>query len=391
VDAPAVLEVDRGRWEARVAAYTAPFADHGYVLEASSRLVASRVVRWFVSSEGSRIQDTRLAYRLVVSALTKANDGMELPRYESWFAYSEDGLPSDEEVQATVAQMISDLAALRAAPVVDPYTGPAILSGRASGVFFHEIFGHRVEGHRLASEEDAQTFKKMVGQEILPTNFSVVFDPTRRTLGETELSGFYRYDNQGVAARPVTVVDHGVLRNFLMARKPAEGFPSSNGHGRKAPGYAPVARQSNLLVQVDDPVSHSELKERLLERVRAEDKPYGLVFEDIQGGFTFTGRGTPNAFNVIPVMVYRVFPDGREELVRGVDLIGTPLTAFSKLVTGDDQPGVFNGTCGAESGGVPVSAASPAVLVSQIEVQKKEKSQERPPLLPAPTVPEDAE
>ena len=108
------------------------------------------------------------------------------------------------------------------------------------------------------------------------------------------------------------------------------------------------------------------------------------MFEDIQGGFTITGRTIPNAFNVLPILVYRLFPDGRKELVRGVDLIGTPLTAFSKVLAADNGVGVFNGTCGAESGGVPVAAASPGLLVSQIEVQKKDKSQERAPILPAP-------
>jgi len=122
----------------------------------------------------------------------------------------------------------------------------------------------------------------------------------------------------------------------------------------------------------------------LLEQVKKENKPFGLLFDDIQGGFTLTQRTVPNAFNVLPIMVYRMYPDGREELVRGVDLIGTPLIAFSRIVAADDQVGVFNGICGAESGSVPVAAVSPGILVSQIEVQKKEKSQERPPLLPPP-------
>ena len=124
----------------------------------------------------------------------------------------------------------------------------------------------------------------------------------------------------------------------------------------------------------------------LTDLIKKENKPFGLFFDDIEGGFTITGRTIPNAFNVLPVMVYRVYPDGREELVRGVDLIGTPLAAFSKIIAGDDKVAVFNGICGAESGGVPVSAASPGILISQIEVQKKEKSQERPPILPPPFV-----
>jgi predicted Zn-dependent protease len=280
--------------------------------------------------------------------------------------------------------MITDLHALKAAPVVEPFTGPAILSGRASAVFFHEVFGHRVEGHRQKSDFDAQTFKKQIGQQVLPEDFSVTFDPTLKRLGETELAGYYPVDNEGVKARRVVTVDKGILKTFLMSRTPLEGIAASNGHGRGQPGMAPVARQSNLIVQTARPRSHAELKAMLLEAIKQQHKPFGLYFKDIQGGFTITGRVIPNAFNVLPVMVYRVLPDGREELVRGVDLIGTPLTAFSKIVAGDNQTEVFNGMCGAESGFIPVSAASPAVFVSQIEVQKKEKGAERPPLLPPP-------
>ena len=192
------------------------------------------------------------------------------------------------------------------------------------------------------------------------------------------------FDNEGVEARPVTVVDDGVFRRFLMSRSPTSEEPASNGHGRRQPGFNVVARQSNLLVEVAEPWTREELKAELIRRVEAEGKPFGLYFEDIVGGFTLTGRRVPNAFNVIPVMVYRVFPDGREELVRGVDLIGTPLTAFSAVVAGGGELDVFNGTCGAESGGVPVAAVSPELLIGQVEVQKKEKSQERLPILPPP-------
>jgi predicted Zn-dependent protease len=384
VEAPGELALDREAWERKLAAYTKPFAEHGNIYQAEANLVANRINRWFVNSEGSRIQNSRVAYRVFISALTKAEDGMELPRYQSFFAYRPEDLPDDAAVLAEVRTMIDDLQALRTAPLVEPYAGPAILSGRASGVFFHEIFGHRVEGHRQRSEDDAQTFGKMVNRSVLPETFSVVFDPTVRHLAGTDLAGHYRVDNEGVKARRVTVVENGILKSFLLSRRPIDGFSSSNGHGRRQPGFAPVSRQSNLIVEASETVSPAELKQELIDRVKEEGKPFGLLFDDVRGGFTFTGRTIPNAFNVTPVMVYRVFPDGREELVRGVDLIGTPLTAFSKIVSADDRPAVFNGTCGAESGGVPVSAVSPAILVSQIEVQKKEKSHERPPLLSPP-------
>lgn len=376
--------IDLAAWEAKVRRYSEPFADGENIHGGRVGLRVVAETRWFVNSEGARVRTGKRQYQLTIDARTIAEDGMTLPRYESFYARDLAGLPNDAAVMATVQRMIDDLEALRDAPIVDPYAGPALLSGRAAGVFFHEVLGHRVEGHRQKREDEGQTFKKKVGERILPEGFSITFDPTRKTLDDAALIGAYDYDNEGVAARPVAVVEDGVFKRFLMSRSPIEGFPNSNGHGRKSIGYAPVARQSNLIVEATDVVGSDALKERLLSEVRAQGKDYGLLFEDIQGGFTLTGRDIPNAFNVQPILVYRVYPDGREELVRGVDLIGTPLVALSHVVAAGSEAVVFNGTCGAESGGVPVSAVSPAILVSQIEVQKKRKSQRRPPLLPPP-------
>ena len=381
---PLALNFDRASWNQKLRRYTTPFSRFGHIYQADAILTAVAETRWFVNSEGAELRTSQTYYRLMITAFTKAEDGMELPRYESFFSFTPDGLPEDGVVLRKVEKMISDLEALRAAPVVDPYTGPAILSGRASGVFFHEILGHRVEGHRQKREDEGQTFKKMVNQKVLPETFSVVFDPTVRSIESMDLVGAYRFDNQGVKAQRVEVIKKGVLKNFLMSRTPIEGFSRSNGHGRKQAGRTPVARQSNLLVEVGETHSRQELKTMLIDRLKREDKPFGLYFEDIQGGFTMTGRRIPNAFNVLPMMVYRIYADGREELVRGVDLIGTPLTTFSQITAADDQVEVFSGSCGAESGWVPVAAVSPGVLVSQIEVQKKEKSQERTPILPLP-------
>lgn len=378
------LEFDADEWEPRIEAYTRPFAAHGDIFYAQATLNATRVNRWLVNSDGTLLQTSQPLYQLSINAGTRAEDGMWLPRNESFTAFDPDDLPTDEEIATLVDRMIDDLLALRDAPIVDPYVGPAILSGRAAGVFFHEVLGHRVEGHRVKSEFDGQTFKKMIGENILPPEFSIVFDPTRRQMADIDLAGHYLFDNEGVRARPVSVVEDGQLQSFLMSRTPIEGFPESNGHGRRQPGFKAVSRQSNLMVESSRPVTSAQLEAMLIERIRAEGKPFGLIFEEIQGGFTQTGRVIPNAFNVLPILVYRLFPDGTKELVRGVDLIGTPLTALTKIVAADDQPAVFNGVCGAESGGVPVSASSPALLISQIEVQKKAKAQQRLPILDAP-------
>jgi len=170
-----------------------------------------------------------------------------------------------------------------------------------------------------------------------------------------------------------------------MSRSPIENFPESNGHGRRQSGRSPISRQSNLIVESSQTIPLADFKEELRKMCKEKDLEFGLLFDVVQGGFTFTGRTVPNAFNVLPLVVYKVFTDGRpDELVRGVDLIGTPLTTFKNIVKVADDIGVFNGICGAESGGVPVSACSPSLLVSSIEIQKKQKSQSKLPILDSP-------
>ena len=378
------MPFDRKLWEERTRRYTQPFHRYGDLYNATATITADQETRWFVSSDGAAIQSSTTYYRLMIQATSKAEDGMILPRYESYAAFTPEGLPDDATVLKAVDKMIADLKALRVAPVVDPYTGPAILSGRATAVFFHEVFGHRVEGQRQKGEDEGQTFTKMVGQPVLPSFLSVDFDPTLKHYGGVDLVGSYSFDDEGVRARPVVAVKNGILTSFLMSRAPIAGFPNSNGHGRAQAGMKPVARQSNLVIVNSKPVTREQLKRLLIAQIKQQNKPFGLLFDDIQGGFTLTMRALPNAFEVLPIMVYRIYPDGREQLVRGVNLVGTPLAAFSKIVAADDEKAVFNGVCGAESGWVPVSASGPGILISQIEVQKNTKSQERPPILPAP-------
>jgi predicted Zn-dependent protease len=379
------LTFDRKAWEDRVRRYTAPFERYGNIYSAQAHITAQRETRWFVSSDGASIQTADTSYRLTISAFAKASDGMELPLYESYYSSTAGGLPNDTGVLQQVDKMTKSLMALKLAPVMEPYVGPAIMSPRATGVIFHEIFGHRIEGQREKRENQAQTFRDKVGQQVLPEFLSVYSDPTAKKFGATELAGFYKFDDEGVRARKVTVVENGILKNFLMSRLPVDGFPESNGHGRRAIRRPVAGRQSNLLVVASQTVTPEELKKKLIEEAAKRKLPYGLYFEDIAGGFTSVGRAAPNSFEVIPIMVYRIYPDGHEELVRGVDLIGTALTTFNKILAADNQSAAFNGICGAESGPVPVSAGGPGLLFSEIEVQKKPKSQELSPILGPPS------
>jgi TldD protein len=382
----ASYSLDTKAWEGRLRRVSAPFADDPLVFRSDVSLSVESVNRYYTNSEGSQVVTGDLACRLFIQAVTKADDGMELPLYQSYFASSPSGLPDEKQLIADARNMMDLLSRLRSAPLVDPYSGPAILSGRAAGVFFHEIFGHRVEANRQRNADDGQTFGGKIGQPVLPAFLSVVFDPTLRKLGNVELMGHYLYDDEGVKARRVTVVEKGILRTFLVDRAPVHGFARSNGHGRAEPGFVPVSRQSNLTVESSHSVSIEKLLDMLRDEARRQGKPFGLLFDNIEGGFTNTGRGSANAFNVLPNVVFKIYTDASRppELVRGVDLIGTPLSAFAKIVATGDKVDVFNGICGAESGGVPVSASSPPLLVSEVEVQKKAQSQDPLPILAAP-------
>ena len=382
---PPALKFNSAEWSARLRKLSAEFTKYPGALNSSISLQTERTTETLVTTEGTRLEHGRLFSRIVIATAGKAADGMELQTVETFQTGDPARLPKDAEILAAVEKAGKNLQDLLVAPPSDPFVGPAILSGRAAGVFFHEIFGHRIEGHRQKDEAEGQTFTKSVNKPILPPFLSVVFDPTQREFQGTMLNGSYLYDDEGVKARRVPVVEDGVLKKFLMSRSPIDGFPNSNGHGRRQPGAEVVSRQSNLFVNSSKQVSDKELRQMLIEEVKKQAKPYGLFFDQVTGGYTTTARRGLQAFTVIPLVVYRIYPDGRpDELIRGVSIVGTPLASFGNILATSDKTEIFNGICGAESGSVPVSAISPALLVSSIEIQRKERSQDQPPYLSRP-------
>lgn len=369
----------------KIRLYSKAFAESKEISGSAVRLSVINGRDYFVSSEGSKIAENHPHINLSVSGNVLADDGMELPLYKNYYATDLKDLPKDETVLADIKELISTLEKLKTAPVVDPYSGPALLSGEATGVFFHEIFGHRVEAARMKSENDAQTFKNKVGQLVLNKNLSVTFDPTVATYKGFKLSGSYEYDDEGMKGQRVNVVSNGILTDFLTNRTPIQGFPKSNGHGRAQPGLQPVTRQSNLIVESEKMFTEAELRTQFIDELKKQNLEFGFLFKAVSGGFTNTNRIMPNAFNVTPLEVYKIYADGKpDELVRGINLVGTPLAMFSEIEAVGGEPGLFNGTCGAESGGVPVSSVCPMMFVKKIEIQKKQKSVNTKPILDRP-------
>ncbi len=378
-------ELDRAGYREMARRLSGKFKKHGFIIRSGVSLKASAVNRYMVNSEGSSVVTGNNYLSLSYYLTARTSDGMDLSRSKSYHSDEPGGLPGEAEIAADMDNSVAEIAALLKSEPSEPYSGPAILEGPAAGVFFHEIFGHRIEGHRQKSESEGQTFAKMLGQRIMPEILTIYDDPSVHDIKGQFLRGHYTHDDEAVKSARAPLVENGVLKGFLMGRTPIDGFPASNGHGRRSSGSGTVARQGNLIVEASSTVPSPELRGMLIEEIKKAGKPYGLLIRDISGGFTITQRVLPQSFTVNVLLAYKVYADGRpDEVVRGLNLIGTPIQAFSRIKAAADDAGVFNGTCGAESGWVPVSAVSPSLLFSEMETEKVSKSNNKPPLLPPP-------
>ncbi len=377
-------EVDVDEWIKNITTWSNAFLLDRDILEGSVNFSFVSGQKYFLSTEGSRIRQNELRAEIQISAAVRSASGNIIPLHQNYFASHPRDLPV-EQVTADIDRMIKKLQELKTAPTADPFAGPAIFSGRSAGVFFHEIFGHRVEADRLKSKDDAQTFKDKMGKKVLPKFIDVTFDPTLPAFQGKHLTGSYAYDDQGVKSEKVKAVENGILKDFLRSRKPLVEGQNSNGHSRAQTGLNPVSRQSNLIVSSSNQKDEEALRKMLIKECKRQDKAFGYYIKNVQGGYTMTDRYTPNAFSITPTEVYKVFADGSpDQLVRGVDLIGTPLTMFSEIQATGETSEIFYGYCGAESGYVPVTAISPAIFVRKIETQKKPEANMDKPILANP-------
>ena len=377
--------IDTASWRERLRKLSAIYKEYPEITDSSVQLDIDLDERYITTSEGTKLRTQDRQARVATSVSTIAEDGMTLYLYDSIDVFDPKDLPDDSTIERKIRELAQSIIALKKAPVAEPYVGPAILRGRASGVFFHEVLGHRVEGHRQKDEDEGRTFAKKVNQRIMPAFISVFDDPTLSRMNSRPLVGHYKFDNEGVPAQRVTVVENGTLKNFLMGRSPIVNFNKSNGHSRCQPGSKPVARQGNLIVESSKKVPFGELKRMLVEEAKTQGKPYGLIFDEIAGGFALTQAFMPQSFQLLPLRVTRVYADGRpDELLRGVNLVGTPLASLETILCAADDVDTFSGVCGAESGWVPVSATSPSLLVRTVETARDWKEQDKPPILPPP-------
>ena len=340
--------------------------------------------RYIVNSQGTSIVEGGVKYLFSWSLYSRTSDGTDISSYRSYYFKSISEMPDFNDIKRDFDEGVSVLERQLYADNLAPYSGPAILKNKAAAVFWHEIFGHRIEGHRQKGEKEGLTFADKLGKQIMPDFISIYDDPTLEYYAGKFLNGHYLYDDEGVRAERTILVKDGLLKNFLMQRVPVRGVMRSNGHGRRSSGYMTVSRQGNLIAEFKNPLSYDELEKRLIELIRKSGKPYGLIINDIEGGYTYTKRTMPQSYTILIKDAVLVYPDGKKIPVKGLNMIGTPLQTFSKIVAAADDYDVFNGVCGAESGWVDVSAVSGSLLFSEIETQRTPKSNKKPPLLPPP-------
>lgn len=378
-------DIDRNKWKEIIKKVSAVFRDYLDIYSSTVDIEIIKEIKYYLDSSGTVLKYPHNYIRLYIFAFTRSEDGMPLFLHSSYSGFNEQDIPGEKELVLGAKELADKLIKLKDSAIVEPYTGPAIFLSKAAGVFFHEVLGHRLEGDRQKSEKEGQTFTKKVNKKIVSPIISIVDDPTKQYYQDKPLLGFYCYDDEGIPAQKAILVEEGILKGFLMGRSPIKNFKISNGHGRSEIGEYPMARQANLIITAKETVAFSELRQMLVNECKKRNKPYGLIFADVSGGFTFTSRRSAQAFKVLPLEVYKVYADGKQdELVRGVDIVGTPLTALEKIIAASDTSDVFNGFCGAESGTVPVSVVSPAILVSEIEVEKKIKDMRTLPILTSP-------
>lgn len=338
----------------------------------------------FINSEKSEILRQTAIYELRAHLWMLSRKGEAVSQEVNIVEGDLKNLPDERTFLKMVRQRIELVLKLEKATVLNSYSGPVLLSPQAAGVFFHEVIGHRLEGSRLLSQEEGATFRDLRGKKIAPDFIDIVDDPLLDRYSGRKMIGHFSFDDEGFPAARAPLVEKGVLRNFLTTSAPIPGQKELNGHARSQSFERPISRMGNLFVVNREPVPMKEMRKRFLEEIRRQRKPYGIYVKDVLGGETDTSSYDFQAFKGEIMHAVRVYPDGREEPVRGVDFVGTPLSALDAVVCLGDDPELDNSYCGAESGVIPVSTISPSMLMRNLELQSRNRERLTQYILPMP-------
>jgi TldD protein len=339
----------------------------------------------FVDSEGNRLlwQTERFSLEFGLWRLLSSGEDIDLGRV--YHSVSKDEMPDLKIFKRHIKERLALIEALAGAERMTSYSGPVLLAPVPAGLLLHEVLGHRLEGSRLLSNEEGRTFKDKVGQQVTTPSLSIYDDPSVPEHRGKTLLGAYDFDDEGTPSTRAELVTRGVLKGFLTTRAPlSKRGHASNGHARSDRYERPISRMGSLFIEPHDGKTPAELKALLIAEIKRRGLPYGVILLEAEGGETGTDAYDFQAFLGQITVAKKVFPDGSERFIRGVDFVGTPLTSLSHILAVGDTVEVDNGFCGAESGMIPVSTISPALLLSSLELQAKDQQRVTQFLLPLP-------
>lgn len=379
------ITTDLHQWEDLVRKVSETFGMSPDIEKSSVKISLDHSSRHLLDSDGNQIRDGGAIYTIALEAWAKNEAGNQIHDENKIFFTAPEKMPSEARLVAMAAELVKGVKTLENAPKAEPYIGPAIFSPDAAAVLFHEAIGHRLEGNRLRSSSDGKTFLKKIGTYIMPEFITVEDDPGLQNFQGQDLLGHYKYDDEGQMGEKTVLVERGILKNILLSRTPVLEYRKSNGHARSDGIKAPMSRMSNFIVRSENQVSLEQLKSMLIEETKRQGKPYGLMVKKMISGETVTDARDFQMFKGSPLYLLKVYPDdGREEVVRGLEFIGTPLSMIRKIIaTGDDMK-VINGYCVAESGSIPVATIAPSALLSEVEMQNANEISLRRHILPPP-------
>lgn len=361
--------IDEERFATMACELSAVFRDYPDIKDSGVSVQAAAGNKYLVNSEGTRLRIAGTVYALSVNAEVQADDGMELSDSFSVYVNELEELPTPNVLEERCREMVAQLIAVKKAPrMEEPYTGPVLFEPEpAAAVFAQSLAGNFGGGQRpVGSRTSPDDFVNKLNRRILPRFMSVVDDPLQERIGDEPFVGHYEYDDQGVAAQRVSLVEKGRLKRLLMSRNPSKEFANSTGHGRGS--YGPTASVGCLIVTAEPAASDAELREELIEAAQDEGLEYGIRIAALGG----------SASN--PLLVYKVYPDGREELVRGAEIAGFDLKTFKRMLAAGDEPHVLNSAD--MSGGRTVVA--PAMLFEELDLAKIDRDFDKPPILTSP-------
>ena len=377
-------EVDADYWRDYVERASAMLRGYSDVKDGHVEFLADHLCRVFVSSEGARRIQCHVVWSVECYLWLVSRRGDGFPWSVKHIVADPTELPSVEAFRREIHRAVDIVRGLVAAPTLRSFSGPALLEPVPAGLLVHEAVGHRLEGSRLLAAGEGQTFKDSLGKLILPEFLSVHEDPSLERYGGRSLVGHYRWDDEGVDARDTPLVVRGRLERFLGTRSGVPPRHASPGNARSAYHERPISRMGLTIVESTKGLDDAGLRQAFLAEIRRQKVPFGIRILEASSGETATESYDFQAFLGEINLASKVFPDGREQWIRGVNFVGTPLNAIRSIVAAGQRCEVDNSFCGAESGYLPVTTISPALVVSELELQSKVEAALSPFTFPGP-------